>query len=74
VTSAAILREALAQGEREVHEVRSEAKQCGIAEQTLRRARERLGISARREGPPTKQRFYWALPADAVQDGGDDVH
>jgi hypothetical protein len=69
------LREALSQGEREVNEVRTEAKRCAIAEQTLHRARERLGISARRDGAPnTKQRFYWSLPSDAVQDGGDDVH
>jgi hypothetical protein len=69
------LREALGQGEREVNDVRAEAKRCAIAEQTLRRARERLGIRARRDGAPnTKQRFYWSLPGDAVQDGGDDVH
>jgi len=69
------LREALAPGEREVDEVRAEAKRCGIADQTLRRARELLKIRPRREGAPnTKQRFYWALPGDAVQDGGDDVH
>jgi hypothetical protein len=68
------LREALAEGEREVKEVTAEAKHCGIVQQTLRRARERLGIKARREGAPNKQRFYWSLPCDAVQDGGDDVH
>ena len=69
------LRDALSQGEREVDEVKADAKRCAIAEQTLRRARERLGISLRREGAPnTKQRFYWSLPCDAVQDGGDDVH
>lgn len=69
------LREALAEGEREVKEVSAEAKHCGIVNQTLRRARERLRIKTRREGAPnTKQRFYWSLPCDAVQDGGDDVH
>jgi hypothetical protein len=48
------LREALSLGEREVDEVKAEAKRCAIAEQTLRRARERLGISLRREGAPTR--------------------
>lgn len=50
------LREALALGEREVYEVRGEAKRCGITEQTLRRAREKLGIKARREGALTRSR------------------
>ncbi len=66
------LQGALAEGEREVSEIRTEAKQAGISEITLRRARERLGIKARREGMPgMKQRFYWSL--DDVHAGSDDV-
>ncbi len=69
------LRQSLGNGEHEVSEVKAEAKQAGIAEQTLRRARERLRIKARREGAPgMKQRFFWLLPAsDDVQGNTDDV-
>jgi hypothetical protein len=55
-------REALAAGPREVTDIKDEARQAGIAEQTLRRARERLGIKSKREGQPgSKQRFFWSF-------------
>jgi len=58
-------RDALGAGEREISEIRTEAKQAGISESTLRRARERLGIKTRREGiPGMKQRFFWSLDDD----------
>lgn len=67
------LRVALADGPREVDEVRAEARRAGISEQTLRRARERVGLRAKREGlPGMRQQFTWALPDD-VQTLPDDV-
>jgi putative DNA primase/helicase len=77
------LRAALATGVREVEEVRAEARRAGVAEQTLRRARERLGIKAQREGlPGMRQRFTWTLPSpddaqilvDDVQENKDEHH
>jgi hypothetical protein len=60
------LRAALADGAREVDEVRAEARRAGISEQTLRRARERVGLRAKREGlPGMRQQFTWSLPDDA---------
>jgi hypothetical protein len=56
------LRDALEYGERETSEVTNEARRLGISDKTLRRAREKLNIKARREGlPGTRQRFLWSL-------------
>lgn len=66
------LMSALADGAREVEEVAKEARQVGITMHTLRRAREQLGIKARRVGQPgTKQQFLWSL--DNVHQYPDDV-
>lgn len=71
---------ALTDGEREVEEVAKEARQVGITMTTLRRAREHLGIRARRVGQPgTKQQFFWSLdnahhPADDVQINRNEHH
>jgi len=63
------LREALAMEDRETSDVMAEARRAGISEKTLRNARERLKIRARREGlPGTKQKFYWSL--NAIQTSG----
>ncbi|HKZ02289.1 MAG TPA: AAA family ATPase, partial [Pyrinomonadaceae bacterium] len=59
------LREALADEDRETTDVTAEAKRAGISDKTLRNARERLNIRARRSGlPGTKQKFFWSLPAN----------
>jgi putative DNA primase/helicase len=77
------LRAALSGGEREVDDVKAEARRAGIAEATLRRARERLSIKASRQGiPGTRQRFVWCLPtsddaqssADSAQSQSDEHH
>lgn len=66
------LREALAHCDRETSEVTNEARRLGIAEKTLRRAREKLKIKARREGlPGTKQKFFWSLPEEPVPQNAD---
>jgi hypothetical protein len=68
------LRNALAEGAREVEEVSKEARGVGITMTTLRRAREQLGLRARRVGQPgTKQQFFWSLNADNAQHRTDDV-
>jgi putative DNA primase/helicase len=67
------LTNALADGAREVEEVAKEARQVGITMQTLRRAREQMGIRARRVGQPgTKQQFLWSL--DDVQKTENEHH
>ena len=59
------LREALADEDRETTDVIAESKRAGISDKTLRNARERLNIRARRSGlPGTKQKFFWSLPAN----------
>lgn len=70
------LRGALSGGEREVKEVEAEARRAGIAPITLRRARERLSVRARRSGIPSlPQKFYWSLTAaDDVQEDSDEHH
>lgn len=69
------LRSALACGEREVDEVKAEARRAGVSDATLRRARERLNLKAIRRGAPgTRQRFVWSLSqADDEQAPADDV-
>jgi putative DNA primase/helicase len=63
--------EALADGPREVTDLKDEARQAGISEQTLRRAREHLGIKAKREGQPgSRQRFFWSLSVQHHLDNG----
>lgn len=69
------LRTALSSGEREVDEVKGEARRAGITDATLRRARERLNLKALRQGAPgTRQRFVWRLPqTDGEQSHADDA-
>jgi hypothetical protein len=69
------LRSALVGGEREVDEVKAEARRAGITDATLRRARERLNLKAIRQGAPgARQRFVWRLPhADNAQVSTDDA-
>jgi hypothetical protein len=65
------LRSALASGEREVDEVKAEARRAGVSDATLRRARERLNLKAIRRGMPgTRQRFVWQLS----QTDGEQTH
>lgn len=58
------LREALATGARPSSDLIGEARQAGISERTLWRAKRRLGVAARKEGRPggKGQRWTWALP------------
>lgn len=68
------LRSALVYGEREVDEVKTEARRAGITDATLRRARERLSLKAIRQGTPgTRQRFVWRMPLDGEQTHADNA-
>lgn len=59
----AFLRDALAEGPRPALDVTREARQGGLADATIRRARGRLGIVSRREGFGSGGRWTWALPS-----------
>ena len=59
------LREALAKGARPAKEVEQEAVSLSIVPKTLRRAKERLGVTWRRQGEPGRQSggaVLWSLP------------
>lgn len=61
------LREILAAGPRLANEIIDAAKLRQISETSLRRAKSKLGIEARRAG----KGWQWALPAEAAQDRQD---
>ncbi|MGA9994659.1 MAG: AAA family ATPase [Pyrinomonadaceae bacterium] len=56
------LRDALSDGPRASKEIKTEARQAGISEITLRRAKDKLGIRAKKDG---LERWLWTLPEDA---------
>jgi AAA domain/Bifunctional DNA primase/polymerase, N-terminal len=58
------LRDALAEGPRPSTEVQKEAREAGISEPTLNRAKHRLGIKAKKQGKPgdKNQKWVWDLP------------
>src|SRR5262249_27530042 len=59
----AFLTDYLADGERPAKEAMRAARDVGISESTLRRAKRRLGVIARKVGPPSKGAWQWSLPA-----------
>lgn len=69
-----LLRELLAAGERKAAEVLRAARENGIPERTLNRAKRRLGIKARHEGQPGKHggAWYWFLAADGPPNAAPD--
>lgn len=61
------LQDALADGERPAPEVYKEARSVGIPDRTLERAKQHLGIRAKRRGEPGKRgggAWFWGLPED----------
>ena len=62
------LRELLADGPHQASEIFSLAEDDGIAEKTLRRAKDDLGVEAYQE----RRKWYWKLPPDPDEDGEDD--
>lgn len=63
------LLEELAAGRLEAGEVRRRAKQAGIAERTLERARQSLGVRAEKGRGSAREPWYWSLPAAAYEEG-----
>ncbi|HEX8073221.1 MAG TPA: AAA family ATPase [Pyrinomonadaceae bacterium] len=63
------LRTALSDGGRDNKALKDEAKQAGISEPTLRRAKERLKVRVRKVGMPGShyQKWVWELPAEGDQ-------
>lgn len=59
------LEDCLADGERGADEVTKLAREAGIAEAALRRARESLQVKARRAGFGKDGHWFWSLPIDA---------
>jgi hypothetical protein len=63
------LRGALNDGPRWAKEIKNEAKETGISQATLFRARQAMGVKVRKEGRPgdKEQRWVWMLP-DIAED------
>jgi hypothetical protein len=57
-----VLREILSEGPMPAKEAKALAREAGIAERTLDRAREAIGAVTRREGFGKGARYLWALP------------
>jgi len=64
----AFLRQALANGPRPANEVKEEAKEEGISEHTLRRARADVCVAHRQPGSQTK--WLWALNVESQENVG----
>lgn len=67
----AFLRGLLEDGPMPQKQVMAEAQGAGYSETTIRRAKQRLGIEARKEGGyfgSSGQRWMWALPAEDAQE------
>jgi hypothetical protein len=60
----AFLRDLLTDGPCRAGDVKQKARQAGIAERTLHRAKERLKIRAERFGAVTDAHWEWRLPSD----------
>lgn len=60
---------ALSQGARDSKDLKEEARQAGISERTLRRAKEELGVKAEKTGTPgsSHQKWAWRLLAEEGQ-------
>jgi hypothetical protein len=61
-----VLREILAEGPVPARKVKALARDAGIAERTLDRARQAIGAITRREGFGPGSRFLWALPEGSI--------
>ena len=59
-----VLKEILADGPLSAGNVKKLAAQAGVAERTLHRARQALGVTTRRQGFGQGAYYVWAMPAD----------
>jgi hypothetical protein len=60
------LRESLANGAMAAKEIKNAARENGIADRTLSRAKSRLGVTVERSGFGEGSRWYWLLPPKVV--------
>jgi hypothetical protein len=60
--AATFLRDLLSDGRKPATEIKAAARQAGIAERTLDRARLRIGATTRREGFGPGATWFWSLP------------
>lgn len=63
----AFLRELLAKGPVSARQVKAEAREAGIAERTLDRARQAIGARTRRDGFGPGARYVWELPEGPME-------
>jgi hypothetical protein len=56
----------------EASEITAWARRAGISERTLKRARQKLGVEAKREGFGTGSKFYLTLPRSKPIEGKND--
>jgi hypothetical protein len=61
--AARVLKEILADGPLPAGNVKRLAAQAGVAERTLHRARQALGVTARRQGWGPGAHYVWTMPA-----------
>lgn len=69
------LREMLAPESQPTNAIKSAARQAGISNATLNRAKERLGVRSIKLGQPgtDRQHWVWQLPAEGVQSPSEDI-
>lgn len=63
------LRDALSDGARPAKDIQTEARQCGISDRTLNRAKAALGIQSKKQGGTFsgRQNWVWELPPEDCQ-------
>jgi hypothetical protein len=69
-----VLKEILADGPLPAGNVKRQAATAGIAERTLHRARQALGVTTRRQGSGQGAFYVWAMPAQPARGHGTRPH
>jgi AAA domain len=69
-----VLKEVLADGPLSAGNIKKLAAQAGVAERTLQRARQALGVTTRRQGFGQGAYYVWTMPAHAPMHGTHGTH
>jgi AAA domain len=72
--AAQVLKEILAKGPVRARAATAYAKQAGVAERTLHRARHALGVTTRRKGFGADAHYEWSMPADPAPAMASGIH
>jgi hypothetical protein len=72
--AARVLKEILGKGPVRAREAMASAKQAGVAERTLHRARHALGVTTRRKGFGADAHYEWSMPAGPPPAMADGIH